>query len=58
MILKNNYMEELKKYFPVITKGFYMNTKGEEFRDKDDTSENFKKIKEYEKVNYFGIFNK
>ncbi len=49
----NSYMEELQKYYPVITKRFYMDTKGNIFQNEEDTAE----IKEYEKMDYYRIFD-
>ena len=52
----NNDMEELKKHYPIITKRFYMDVNGNEFKNEDDTSDNIEKINNYEKVDYHRIF--
>lgn len=52
----NNYMEELKKYYPVITKRFCIDTAGNELKNEEDTSKNVEKIKNYEKIDYYRIF--
>ena len=53
----NNYMEELQKKYPVITKRFYKNSNGELFQNKEDTSKNYEKIKEYNIIDYYRIFD-
>lgn len=45
----NNYMEELKKQYPVITKRFYMDINSNVYKDGDD-------INEYDKIDYSRIF--
>lgn len=54
----NNYMEELQKYYPVITKRFYMDSQNNIYREDDDTSQNNEKMKEYDKIVYYRIFEK
>ena len=53
----NNYMEELKEYYPVITKNFYMDTEGKMYEGEDDSSDRFEKLKEYYMVNYYNLFD-
>ena len=53
----NNYMEELQKDYPVITKNFYMDKEGKLFENEDDSSDRFEKLKEYYMVNYYNLFD-
>ena len=53
----NNYMEQLQKYYPVITKRLYMNKKGDIFQNEDDKSKDYSKIEEYNKIDYYRIFD-
>ncbi len=53
----NNYMEELQKTYPVITKKFYKDTNGNIFKNEDTSSENYSKIEEYNKMDYYMIFD-
>lgn len=54
----NNYMENLKKYYPIITKHFYINSENELFKNIEDESANMEKLKEYFKIDYYNIFSK
>ena len=53
----NNFMEELQKYYPVITKRFYMDLEGNLYKNNDNISENYEKIEEYDKVSYYNLFD-
>lgn len=55
--LMNQYMEELQKTYPIITKRFYADINGKIFKDKDDESRDFYKIEEYNKIDYYRIFD-
>ena len=54
---QNNYMEELKKYYPIITQNFYIDSTGKIFKENDDTSKNYQKLEEYYKIDYYEIFD-
>ena len=54
----NNYMEELQKYYPIITKRFYEDNDGNVYREENDTSSNYDKMKEYDRISYYRIFDK
>ena len=51
-------MESLKQYYPVITKRFYIDSDNNTYREEDDSSENYNKLKEYDKIVYYRIFEK
>ena len=53
----NNYMEELQKYYPVITKRFYMDSQGNIFKNNNENSNSAFKMKEYDKIDYYRIFD-
>ena len=53
----NNYMEELQKYYPVITKRFYIDKDNNLYNEENDTSDNYKKLKEYYNIDYYRIFD-
>lgn len=53
----NNYMEELKKYYPIITRNFYIDANREVYRENDNTSEYFSKLQEYYNICYFRLFD-
>ena len=53
----NNYMEELQKYYPVITRRFYMAPDGNVYKNEDDGTDNFVKLQEYDKIDYYNIFD-
>lgn len=54
----NKYMEELQKYYPIITKRFYTDSQGRLFRGDNDKSLNYNKMQEYDKIVYYRIFEK
>ena len=53
----NNYMEELYKTYPIITKTFY-GDKDSIYREDINTTENYRKIEEYDQISYYRIFEK
>lgn len=54
----NNYMEELKKYYPVITKNFYIDAKGKVYWKDTEKTVNIKKLEEYDNVSYYRMFER
>ncbi|MBQ9298800.1 MAG: sulfatase-like hydrolase/transferase [Clostridia bacterium] len=48
----NNYMERLQKYYPIITKNFYIDNLGNIHREEDTD-----KLEEYNKLVYYRIFD-
>ena len=51
----NKYMDMLEKYYPVITKNFYIDNLGNVHRN--DEKETNEKLKEYYKISYYRIFD-
>ena len=53
----NNYMNELQKYYPIITKRFYMDIEGNLYKSSDTSVEIPEQIIEYDKIDYYRIFD-
>lgn len=51
----NNYMEELKKYFPILTKNFYVDKTGKIYERNEKTEQNYEKLHEYYILDYYRI---
>ncbi len=53
----NNYMNELREYYPIITKKFYIDSEGNEYRNTDNTTKKHTKLQEYYRIDYYRIFD-
>lgn len=53
-----NYMSELRNKIPVLTANYYIGDNGEKYNLDDINSPYYEKIKEYEKIVYYQIFDK
>lgn len=52
-----NYMSKLREIIPVLTANYYIGDNGEKYNLDDENSPYYEKIKEYEKIVYYKIFD-